>query len=90
MVANVLAEEATYLVHAQGIEVADEQERADALRALQVPPVPAGLTDEQMIRVEELRRRAALLTDVYVVVTPIGRKPYAIAPDTGLLVLLLA
>ena len=89
MVAHVLAEQAEFLVPAQDIQVADDGERAEVLGALQIPPVPPGLTPDQMERVEQLRIRAARLSEVYVVVGPAGRQPYAIAPDTGLLVLVL-
>jgi hypothetical protein len=89
MVANVLAEEAEFLVPAEDVETATDGERADVLRALQVPELPPGLTAAQLARADELRARAAQLREVYVVVGPNGRRPYAIASDTGLLVLLL-
>jgi hypothetical protein len=89
MVGNILATQAEFLVPADDIQVADETERAEVVAALQVLPVPPGLTPEQMARVDQLRARAALIHDVYIVVAPAGRQPYAIAPDTGLLVLLL-
>jgi hypothetical protein len=76
-------------MRAQDIQVADDDEWLTALGALQIPPLPPGLTPEQTIRVARLRERVALLIDVYVVVGPGGRQPYAIAPDTGLLVLVL-
>jgi hypothetical protein len=89
IVGNILAEQAEFLVPATDVRAADEVERAGVVASLRIRPVPAGLTPEQMARVDGLRARAELISDVYTVEAPAGRQPYAIAPDTGLLVLLL-
>jgi hypothetical protein len=88
-VANILVVQAGLLVQAADIRVAAEWERQEVLAALRVPPMPPGLTAHQLARIAALRARAELLADVYVVITPSTWQPYAIASDTGLLVLVL-
>jgi hypothetical protein len=88
-VANILAAHAGLLAQAADVRVAPAWERREVLAALSVPPMPPGLTADQLTRIAALRARAELLTDVYVVITPTTRQPYAIAPDTRLLVLVL-
>jgi hypothetical protein len=90
-VADVLADQARLLSQAADIRVALHRERREVLTALRIPPTPTGLTAEQLTSIDALRARAELVTDVYVVITrTTTRQPYAIAPDTGLLVLVLA
>jgi hypothetical protein len=88
-VTNVLAAQAPLLGAATDIRVAPTWQRREVLAALRVPPMPAGLTAEQLTRIDALRARAELITDVYVVITASAQQPYAIAADTGLLVLML-
>jgi hypothetical protein len=89
LVAEILRPVAAGLAGAREVRPAGPQERAAALAALQVPAVPAGLTEQQVAALDELRARAAALTEVYVVMGVAADVPVARAADTGLLVLLL-
>ncbi|HEY7225970.1 MAG TPA: hypothetical protein VH561_20515 [Micromonosporaceae bacterium] len=61
-----------------------------ALESVRVPEPPAGISDEQRARLLELGRRAAAVQEVLLLVSAAHEEwPVAIAPDSGLLVLVL-
>jgi hypothetical protein len=88
-VTNILAVQAGVLGEATNIRAALPWQQREVLATLRVPPMPPGLSADQLARVDALRARSELITDVYVVITATAQRPYAIAADTGLLVLVL-
>jgi hypothetical protein len=86
---EILADVWPVLAGAREVRYASESERADAIGALQLPPAPPGLLEEQRAQLEALRGRAARIAEVYVIVADAGVLPVAIAADTGRLVFVL-
>ncbi|OLB75110.1 MAG: hypothetical protein AUI14_21665 [Actinobacteria bacterium 13_2_20CM_2_71_6] len=89
LVAELLEPIADRLAVAREIVPAGPEVRAQVLSALQIPEIPAGLTEHQQARLAQLRERAAALRDVYVVRGDHGDQPLAMASDNGRLVLVL-
>jgi hypothetical protein len=87
--AEVLAEAAPSLAAGREIRRADPAAAQAALAVVRVPAPPSGLTAEQHARLTQLVTRAGAVHEVLVVVSDTGELPVAMAPDTGLLVLLL-
>jgi hypothetical protein len=77
------------LAGAREARLASEPERADTIGALQLPPPPPGLAEEQRVQLEALRGRAARMSEAYVIVADAGTLPVAITAETRRLVLVL-
>jgi hypothetical protein len=89
LVEEVLRPLVVRLADTREVRRATPQVSQSVLARLQVPHVPPGLTAEQEERLNDLRQRAAKLSQVYVAVDHQGEFPLVHAADTGLVVLVL-
>jgi hypothetical protein len=90
MVEEILAPLAARLASARQIAPAAPQSVTVAVDALRVPPLPPGLTGAQQDRLTALGERIDRIRAGYLVMDGAGNvMPLCVAPDTGLLVLVL-
>jgi hypothetical protein len=87
LIAEFLLPVAVKLVEATQVRPADPAVRDAAVAAIQVPPLPSGLTPDQIATFDQLRARAARVSDVYVVSGAAGEAIVLWTADTGRLVL---
>ncbi|MGA8115827.1 MAG: hypothetical protein WCA46_19370 [Actinocatenispora sp.] len=80
---------AVRLAGALQVRSASVETRRGALRRLRIPDVPVTLPPDERHRLRELSSRATAVTAVVVALDARGEVPLAVAPDTGLLVVLV-